>query len=126
MAFEPSKFTKRQVHLQLTKVRNRNAAYTLDQNTDLQTKRSPHDSAETLLVDVVGVALPKTVYSCQLSSKTDNLNTTSGVHGNLNAKVNMLDAVAGAHRRSGATRRGGWRRCTGHVAALALTCIALR
>ena len=53
MAFEPSKFIKRQVHLQLMKVRNRNAADTLDQNAEtIQKREGPHttESPETLLV----------------------------------------------------------------------------
>ena len=53
MAFEPSKFIKRQVHLQLMKVRNRNAADTLDQNAEtIQKREGPHttESPETLHV----------------------------------------------------------------------------
>ena len=97
MAFEPSKFIKRQVHLQLMKVRNRNAADTLDQNAETIQKVPTRQSAGDVARWIGGLAQKdktlKTSVSC-LSKPTSvsiqltlsQLEHNLGVHGNLKKK----------------------------------------
>jgi len=80
VAYEPSKFIKRQIHLQVTKARHRNAADTLDED---YRRVGPHTIVQIDVARRGGWASPKTLKTKQwsrLSFKTDKFRTQPQVY----------------------------------------------